>query len=57
MYRKKLQVLLLAMATTPKYWVDIPPLIAREQVLADMYDSLGHCRRDKLLITLCGSYW
>ena len=30
--------------------------MACAQLLADMHDSLGHCRQDKLLSALCGSY-
>ena len=40
---KEFQVLLLAMATSPKHWVDIPLLMARAQLLVDTHDSLGHC--------------
>ena len=54
---KELQVLLLAMATLPERWVDVPPLVARAQLLVDTHDSLGHCRQDKLLSSLHGSYW
>ena len=54
---KELQVLLPAMATLPKRWVDIPPLMARAQLLADIHNSLGHCGWDKLLSALLGSYW
>ena len=32
-------------------------LVARAQLLVDTHDSLGHYGWDKLLSTLCGSYW
>ena len=54
---KELQVLLPATATSPKRWVDVPPLVAYAQLLANMHNSLGHCGWDKLLSTLRGSYW
>ena len=54
---EELQVLILAMATSPEHWVDIPLLVAHAQLLADTHDSLGHCRQDKLLSALQGSYW
>ena len=54
---KKLQVLFLASATLPERWVDAPPLMAHAQLLAHTNNSLGNCGRDKLLSTLCGSYW
>ena len=53
----KLQVLLSTTATLPKRWVDVLLLMARAQFLADMHDSLGHCRQDKLLSALCSYYW
>ena len=53
----ELQVLLLAMATLPKHWVDIPMPVAWAQLLADTHDSLLHCRRDKLISALHRSYW
>ena len=37
--------------------MDVPPLVARAQLLSDTHDSLGHCGRDKLLSALCSSYW
>ena len=45
------------MATLPEHWVDVPPLVARAQLLVDTHDSLGHCRWEKLLSALRGSYW
>ena len=51
----ELQVLVLAMATSPEHWVDVTPLVAHEQLLADIHDTLGHCGWDKLLSTLRGS--
>ena len=60
MYRacgNELQVLLPAMANLPECWVDVPLLMAFEQLLVDTHNSLGHCRWDKLLRTLRGSYW
>ena len=45
------------MATSPKHWVDVPPLVACAQLLADTHDSLGHCKWDKLLSALHDSYW
>ena len=54
---REVQVLFLATATSPKHWVDVPPLMAGAQPLADTYDSLGNCRQDKLLSALWGSYW
>ena len=54
---EELQVLLPATATLPEHWVDITPLVAHAQLLVDTHDSLGHCRQDKLLSALRGSYW
>ena len=54
---KELQVFLLTTATLPECWVDIPPLVARAQLLAETHNSLGHCWWDKLLSALRGSYW
>ena len=54
---KEVQVLLLAMATSPEHWVDVPLLVAHAQLLADTHVSLGHFGWDKLLSALCGSYW
>ena len=54
--RKEVQVLLLATATSPKCWVDVPTLVVHAELLVDTYDSLGHCRWEKLLSALCGSY-
>ena len=56
-YCKELQVLILAMATLPECWMDIPLLVAHAQLLVDIHDSLGHCRWDKLLSALCYPYW
>ena len=53
---KELQVLLPAMASLPKCWVDVPLLVAHAQLLSDMHNSLGHYGWDKLLSTLCGSF-
>ena len=33
-------------------WVNVPPLISREQILADAHEDLAHCGRDKLLNSL-----
>ena len=38
----ELQVLLLAMATLSKCWVDVPLLVACAQLLADTHDPLEH---------------
>ena len=54
---KELQVLFPATATSPECWVDVPPLVARAQLLVDTHDSLGYCGQDNLLSTLRGSYW
>ena len=54
---KELKVLLLATANLPKQWVDALPLMAHAQLLADTHNSLGNCRQDKLLSSLCSSYW
>ena len=56
-YGKELQVLLLATATLPEYWVNVPRLVACAQLLADTHDSLGHCGWDNLLTAMCRSYW
>ena len=45
------------MASSPEHWVDIPLIVAHAQLLADTYNSLGHCGWDKLLSALHGSYW
>ena len=54
---EELQVLLPAKATLPECWVDVPLLLAHAQLLVDTNNSLGHCRQDKLLSALHGSYW
>ena len=54
---KELQVSLLAMATSPEHWVDVPLLMASVQLLVDVHDSLRHCGWDKLLSALRGSYY
>ena len=45
------------MASLPKHWVDVPPLMAHAQLLVYTHNSLGHCGQDKLLSALHGSYW
>ena len=52
----ELQVLLLATANLPNHWVDVLPFMTQAQLLADTY-NLGHFEWDKLLSTLCRSYW
>ena len=54
---EELQVFIPATATLPKCWLDLPLLVACAQLLVNTHNSLGHCRGDKLLSALCGSYW
>ena len=60
MYRacgEELQVFLLAMATSPERWVDVPLLVAHAQLLADTHNSVRHYGQHKLLSALHRSYW
>ena len=53
----ELQVRLPATATEPEQWINVPPLVTRENLLMDTHDSLGHCGRDKLLAAVRASFW
>ena len=50
-------MLLPATRATRALWVDVPPLVTREQLLVDTHDSLGHCGRDKLLAAIRQFFW
>ena len=56
-HRDEMQVIVPAVGHHPDRWLTVPPLVLREQLLADMHDSLVHCGRDKLMATLREYFW
>ena len=41
----------------PDCWINVTPIANRKQILMDAHVSLGHCGRDKLIISVQKSYW
>ena len=53
----ELQVLLLVAGHRKEHWVDIPPLVCRAKLLADIHKDLAYCVRDKLLGKVRKQFW